>query len=584
MKKPHTAKLEALLRKTAKYRAVALDVFGTLLRRDVPQPTAVFDLVGKGFRIRRIAAEQSARAAHTGEVTLAQIYAQPQLVGEDPAHELAAERSVLAADALLLEFARQCHARGQQVYAVSDMYLSAQDLAALLVENGFDFLDGIFVSSEYGVQKRSGKLFHVFLQKTGLRANEVVMVGDDLRADVLGAALAGISAIHWRFSPSAETNLLPPAWQAFGANHMAALQGEAERLGFAVLGPLLVGFAAWLHTQYEKAPGGRLYFLARDMYLVQAVYRLLYPEQEGNYLQVSRRSLCPALLAQHAWQAAVQALPRQTMNGAQIAAYLGTSCPPALCEKTCDLKSETGRQQCADLLAQLVPPDAEPVLGYLQQVGLQQGDWVVDIGSGGTTQQLLQQLCGVNLQGAYLACDARLHQALPPEHAAVYLFNGQPAPVLYWAAQPMLERLLSQDVGATLGYASRGERWQVRHAPCVPDQTIAAMQRGALHFAACWQKSWMHETKISADLAIHPFMQLFSQPTRAQCKLLGTIEIEDGETTALAAPQPLRRYVVHPGQLRRDFAQSRWKIGFLKGLLRLPLRYDALYQKLKQHP
>ena len=50
---------------------------------------------------------------------------------------------------------------GKKVYAVSDMYLPKK-IEAMLQKCGLDFLDGVFVSCEYGVQKRSGKLFKLF--------------------------------------------------------------------------------------------------------------------------------------------------------------------------------------------------------------------------------------------------------------------------------------------------------------------------------------------------------------------------------------------------------------------------------------
>src|SRR5699024_8417654 len=97
--------------------------------------------------------------------------------------------------AALLAAARACKARGLAVYVVSDMYLPETQVTAMLRRCGFDFLDGVFVSSEYGVQKRSGRLFRLFLQKTGLKPRQVLFVGNDRRADALGAALAGIRCL-----------------------------------------------------------------------------------------------------------------------------------------------------------------------------------------------------------------------------------------------------------------------------------------------------------------------------------------------------------------------------------------------------
>lgn len=85
---------------------------------------------------------------------------------------------------------------------------------------------------------------------------------------------------------------------AFTANRLPGIESEAERLGFATLGPLAVAYCQWLHAWEQQHPNAKIYFLARDMYLMRQVYALLYPQEQTAYLQVSRRSLCPLLLAQ----------------------------------------------------------------------------------------------------------------------------------------------------------------------------------------------------------------------------------------------------------------------------------------------
>ena len=125
---------------------------------------------------------------------------------------------------------------------------------------------------------------------------------------------------------------------AFTANRLPGIESEAERLSFATLGPLAVAYCQWLHAWEQQYPNAKIYFLARDMYLMRQVYELLYPQEQTAYLQVSRRSLCPLLLAQHRWDLLLAALPRQSLTGAQIAAYCGTACPMDLQEKSYDLK------------------------------------------------------------------------------------------------------------------------------------------------------------------------------------------------------------------------------------------------------
>lgn len=76
----------------------------------------------------------------------------------------------------VLKAARALHARGKRLYYISDMYLPKVQLDAMLAKCGYDFFDGGFVSADYGVQKRSGKLFRLFLQKTQTQAKEALLL------------------------------------------------------------------------------------------------------------------------------------------------------------------------------------------------------------------------------------------------------------------------------------------------------------------------------------------------------------------------------------------------------------------------
>lgn len=573
-----------LLRAGKGKKAVAFDVFDTLLLRDVANPVDLFRLVGARFAQQRVQAEALAREKCSGEVTLTQIYAEAPLVGYDPAVECALELQAAVANDTLLRAAKLCHKRGQAVYAVSDMYLPAAQITAMLKRCGFDFLDGVFVSCEYGVQKRSGKLFQVFLQQTGLRAQDVLFVGDSWRADVLGAGVNGIRALHW---PA--RSVIADSWQAgalaaFVQNRTQWAEPTQESLGFGALGPLLVAFVDWLHTQRSAAPDRTLYFLARDMDLVYEIYRRRYPQDENvAYLRVSRRSLCPALLAVGKLGLLRAALPRQVLTGAELAAYCGAICPAQYAQQRFDLKADALPQdEVAQLLAQF-QTEAEPLAtAYLRQMQVGRGAYLADIGSGGTTQRMIEALVGAPLQGLYLACDARLHTALPQERAAVYLFEGQPAPRVYWAGQPVLERLISQECGTAAGYRQDADGVKPVMAEPIPGPGVAAFRRGAIHFAKVWQDSVLTHLNLPPEVAIAPFLRLMDAPTMAETTLLGDIQVEDGGRWPLAAPRTFGDYLRKPGRAKADFRAARWKVGFLKRLLPLPLPYGALYRAAKK--
>ncbi|HRL04583.1 MAG TPA: hypothetical protein PKX81_06625, partial [Gemmiger formicilis] len=156
--------------KAAHFDAVAFDVFDTLIKRDVAVPTGLFRLMGDDFYAARIRAEREARAAQSGEVTLAEIYARPCLARYDAAAECAAELAACAANKPVLDAVQTLKKQGKKLYYISDMYLPQTQIDAMLRRCGYTQFAGGFVSCTYAVQKRSGRLFKQFLHETELDA------------------------------------------------------------------------------------------------------------------------------------------------------------------------------------------------------------------------------------------------------------------------------------------------------------------------------------------------------------------------------------------------------------------------------
>lgn len=118
---PHTNCLTLRLLHAAKgYKAVAFDIFDTLLKRDCARPADLFALMEVthqavlGFAGARVAAEAETRQTLGREVTLAEIYAHPALRGTDPAAECAAELAMIAPNRPVAQAAAACHAAGKR--------------------------------------------------------------------------------------------------------------------------------------------------------------------------------------------------------------------------------------------------------------------------------------------------------------------------------------------------------------------------------------------------------------------------------------------------------------------------------------
>ncbi len=85
----------------------------------------------------------------------------------------------------VLDAVQQLRRQGKKLYYISDMYLPQTQIDAMLRRCGYPAFDGGLVSSTYGVQKRSGKLFRQFLHETELDTRRVLFIGDSWRADAV---------------------------------------------------------------------------------------------------------------------------------------------------------------------------------------------------------------------------------------------------------------------------------------------------------------------------------------------------------------------------------------------------------------
>ncbi len=66
-----------------------------------------------------------------------------------------------------------------------------------------------------------------------------------------------------------------------------------SRAGYEILGPMLLGYSAWLHRQIEQTRADKVVFLAREGRILKAAYEQIYgTEGTGRvYLHVSRKAL-----------------------------------------------------------------------------------------------------------------------------------------------------------------------------------------------------------------------------------------------------------------------------------------------------
>lgn len=299
------------------YKIVSFDIFDTLLYRTVPEYSMIFDIVEdiynkdvlkqiKSFKKKRIKAERDARRNTDKEdVTLEYIYSLMEYPQEIKAELKGIEEDVEVQNVVgnrpMVELADWCLSEGKMVVITTDMYLPRTILHKMLEKIGVKY-DRMFISGEEGVAKYTGNLFTVVLQKLNIKPADVVHIGDNLINDILRAREKGIRAVE-RIEESRKSSLLYNiSFRNVKWLHMQELVRRTMpkddnmalcRIGYSVLGPFVVDFCKWIHSIKGQRRLDKLYFVAREGFLIKEVYDILYPEEKCStyYIRINKNLL-----------------------------------------------------------------------------------------------------------------------------------------------------------------------------------------------------------------------------------------------------------------------------------------------------
>ncbi|HSS95801.1 MAG TPA: hypothetical protein VLK33_02160, partial [Terriglobales bacterium] len=223
---------------------------------------------------------------------------------------LETERAVLVPNVQALRLIQQLRSAGSRIIFISDSYLPAKFVRAQLLHHcaAMDD-DGIYVSSDIGVTKRSGALFVEAMKRETADVKELHHYGDNSNSDFrvprklgIGATLFTETKLNaWEcsaLSPNVETrenaSLIAASMRNFRVNGVRHLRPEIRYLVATFLGPATLLWAAWVLATAQRDRVQRLYFVARDANLVAIAARLLSPQFDNiecRYLKISRQSI-----------------------------------------------------------------------------------------------------------------------------------------------------------------------------------------------------------------------------------------------------------------------------------------------------
>lgn len=337
-------------RKVSMADLVSFDIFDTLVCRPFERPADLFkfmepevERVSEGrirnFSRNRVTAEQVARAELHGithdEIDINVIYSKMAEIYGFPDGDL---KTIKSMETTLEE--RLCEPRpsglklfevakseGKEIILTSDMYLLKPTIERILDNCGIKNYSRLYLSSNIGSRKHTGYLFDFMIESEGRQPNRILHVGDNSKGDIKNGQEKGLNVYH---CPSAIDRLRHndlyksvydprkgagtpdrssiaglTAKQLFdcvgGPEDLNTLFDQSPfKLGYAALGPIIVGYVHWLKYKAAERGISDLFFFSREGRILMDAYQTLFGDDasapEAHYFLISRRCVRVAAL------------------------------------------------------------------------------------------------------------------------------------------------------------------------------------------------------------------------------------------------------------------------------------------------
>lgn len=309
----------------------SFDIFDTLITRKTNKATGIFALMQKKivsekefdglpdfvrdfFYNVRVNAENEARKtsqiiAGTSEITLDQIYDLMQLMNGLKDHEVAllkelemnTERENMVPIWGNINLLKQYRKDGNEVYLISDMYLSSSFIRELLLrtDDVFESIP-ILVSCEKNRSKAKGSLYQLWIKENKIDVQKWIHIGDNNLADGIRVKqFGGIPHIYENKSIDEFGDMLSERFPGHmeiqlsaGATNKISIRNENHEMGVRIGGPILYGYVFWILENCMHMGIENLYFVARDGYVLKKIAEVIVTNKKMSiqlhYLYGSR--------------------------------------------------------------------------------------------------------------------------------------------------------------------------------------------------------------------------------------------------------------------------------------------------------
>jgi len=376
--------------------------------------------------------------------------------------------------------------------------------------------------------------------------------------------------------------------------------------GYSRFGPFLFGFARWLKKELTERGFQKVFFFSRDGFMQQQAFDVVNDTDiVSKYVFFSRKSLSQPLIHRASgFEGSLEYLAKERyisfgklleyygfdeQEREQLSAKGGFTLEDAVLYE--NLKDNAVAAQIyAENKALINERSAEQdalLETYLEQVGMKGKFAIVDIGWHGTMQRNLETYyrsrgLDIDFEGFYIGILPNTPLATQT-HGYIYDETHLKKRKQISCFLGICERLLQSTEGSSAGYYASGDKVVPRLLPYeyANDEdaikAIQAWQSGALDYVKNVKAT---EADALDSALIKPLFRFGKRPSLEDTKLFTSFYNLDGTKAYYTAQKPLFRYRMK--ELKHALADSPWKTGFMKSLLKIPFPYYGIYCLMKK--
>lgn len=631
---------------------ISFDIFDTVIVRKILSPSDIFRIVESiykkkygelSFNFSEIRSKAESKAKIKLDkicIGLSEIYEyirssydlDIETINKLKLLEIDIELKLCTKNEYIFSFYQYCIECNKQIIFTSDMYLPETVIGEILHKNGYTKYHSLFVSSVIGKSKSQGAIYPHIINSLSCRASQILHIGDYFYADVINSSKFGITPYFYQKTSELgfkknEFNILRKLYDkelsisdsiyfaTIFNKHFTHRATKKEitsyEFGYTYCGILYLGYIKWLTKQVNEQGIKKVFFLARDGYMMHKIYNMINKSSHvppSEYMYASRRAInIPTIqdsLDSFSMNILCNFIPNLNvedyLNRVHLKAdrHIEKIQRAGFIDKKHIIKTEDDKVKLATLFQSLSAEvckntaiERDVLVKYLDKIGFTKTEKIaiVDIGWRGTTQHSLEKLMSFmdkspEIVGYYLGTFSKAKEFVDKGLAMSGYSCNLSLPkwnydVLNNCVE-MFEFIFSAPHGSVINFEENNGAikpvFESANISAKKSQMISELQKGAEDFVRDFTEveAATIEVDIDAKSALSPISRLLNSPTYNEAVYFGNLT-----HTEYIGTKNYDRYfakvtepwwaLLNPIKTRKIYYSTVWKAGLKKRYLRL---------------